>query len=163
MGQAARERRDGSRMVQTMPIRLTPKTTIGSVMPYDLAFGLSYDAAGNAADVPIGRRGGSVPAGCPVAGGLCVPVLRLEWGPVRIREQVRHSEVPPVPARHVDHRRYRDARHEDSAAGMVLGGVSGDDADAGPIGGPVSTATWSESLRDGVPDTPQATRSDGAA
>jgi hypothetical protein len=53
--------------VQTMPIRLTPKTTIGSVMPYDLAFGLSYDAAGNAADVPIGRRGGSVPAGCPVA------------------------------------------------------------------------------------------------
>src|ERR1035437_4750189 len=50
-----------------MPIRLTPKTTIGSVMPYDLAFGLSYDAAGNAADVPIGRRGGSVPAGCPVA------------------------------------------------------------------------------------------------
>src|ERR1035437_10575121 len=35
----------------TMPIRLTPKTTIGSVMPYDLAFGLSYDAAGNAADV----------------------------------------------------------------------------------------------------------------
>src|ERR1035437_3040683 len=51
----------------SMPIRLTPKTTIGSVMPYDLAFGLSYDAAGNAADVPIGRRGGSVPAGCPVA------------------------------------------------------------------------------------------------
>src|ERR1035437_4079078 len=54
-------------LVRTMPIRLTPKTTIGSVMPYDLAFGLSYDAAGNAADVPIGRRGGSVPAGCPVA------------------------------------------------------------------------------------------------
>src|SRR5450759_3950684 len=53
--------------VRIMPIRLTPKTTIGSVMPYDLAFGLSYDAAGNAADVPIGRRGGSVPAGCPVA------------------------------------------------------------------------------------------------
>src|SRR5450759_1152004 len=33
--------------VCSMPIRLTPKTTIGSVMPYDLAFGLSYDAAGN--------------------------------------------------------------------------------------------------------------------
>src|ERR1035437_3985419 len=47
-------------IVCCMPIRLTPKTTIGSVMPYDLAFGLSYDAAGNAADVPIGRRGGSV-------------------------------------------------------------------------------------------------------
>jgi len=58
----------------------------------------------------------------------------------------RYSEVPPVPARHVDHRRCCDARHEDSAAGMVLGGISGDNADARPIGDPVSTATWSESL-----------------
>src|ERR1035437_7451582 len=38
--------------IQIMPIRLTPKTTIGSVMPYDLAFGLSYDAAGNHALSP---------------------------------------------------------------------------------------------------------------
>jgi len=37
----------------TMPIRLTPKATICSVMPYGIAFGLPYDAAGNAADVPF--------------------------------------------------------------------------------------------------------------
>lgn len=116
-----------------MPIRLTPKSTTGSVMSHEFVFRLSYDAAGNAADVSLRNRSGIVPAGCPVACWLCVPVLRPQWRSIRIREQAHRSEMSQVPARHVDYRRYCDARHEDSAAGLVLGGIFGNNADAWSI------------------------------
>ena len=80
--------------------------------------------------------------------GFICPHCGTPGEPYRYATRPRCSLLPEVPARSPPHCWHRHGAHTSAAHGLVLGGVSGCQSDAGHVGRAVPTATRIVALRD---------------